>query len=479
MQALEIGLRKPQFKSLQILNMKMNPSIGSNIARLAQQLQFRTLPSLTELNLSDCNLNIQGGIVMSRVFSGMTGLKKLNLEHCKVELVSLVGNPREAKTDFEADGLRCLTRLKILELAGNCLLDSDTSYTGATKRDFFEHLAQLTCLETLNLENCRLRTDGIQMFSKQCLCKLMKLTNLNVSVNGLVSLSDEDQVEECLLDLGNGLRYLTNLVSIKFNQGGFSKDVAQALCQAIAELPRPMYSYVDNFGQKRSVEGPIAIDINLCQPLLPISGAKNVDLPFLIWRDDGNSDKWQFWYEHLKQQQESKNKLGTQLMNVVEAMRDKNHLCEAHVLHHTTMVRWHDAVASHLEPGDEAEKHKHLADFHRKKASSLEHIHDLASFEIQLNIYDHMIKNPKMYNMLDDVHWPLHCGGFFRNEHQHFSTAMCQFRLLIYTIVKLVILISFHPLFSLFFELGIQEYFADEVGFSRFVLEVNLILFSI
>jgi len=106
MQALEIGLRKPQFKSLQILNMKMNPSIGSNIARLAQQLQFRTLPSLTELNLSDCNLNIQGGIVMSRVFSGMTGLKKLNLEHCKVELVSLVGNPREAKTDFEADGLR-------------------------------------------------------------------------------------------------------------------------------------------------------------------------------------------------------------------------------------------------------------------------------------------------------------------------------------------------------------------------------------
>jgi hypothetical protein len=409
MQALEIGLRKPQFKSLQILNIKMNPSIGSNIARLAQQLQFRTLPSLTELNLSDCNLNIQGGIVMSRVFSGMTGLKKLNLEHCKVELVSLVGNPREA------DGLRCLTRLKVLEVAGNCLLDSDTSYTGATKRDFFEHLAQLTCLELLNLENCRLKTDGIQMFSKQCLCKLTKLTNLNVSVNGLVSLSDEDKVEECLLDLGNGLRYLKNLMSIKFNQGGFSKDVAQALCQAIFELPRPMYSYCDNFGQTKSVEGPIAIDINFCGPQLPLSVSKNVDLPRLIWWDDGNSDKWQFWYEHQvpKEQQKSNNKLGSQLMNVVEAMRGENHLREAHVLHHTTMVLWHDAVASHLEPGDKAEKHKHLADFHRKKALSLEHIHDLANFEIQLNIYDHMIKNPKMYNMLDDVHWPLHCGEFF------------------------------------------------------------------
>jgi hypothetical protein len=343
--------------------------------------------------------------VMSRVFSGMTGLKKLNLEHCKVELVSLVGNPREA------DGLRCLTRLKILEVAGNCLFDSDTSYTGATKRDFFEHLAQLTCLESLNLENCRLGTDGIQMFSKQCLCKLTKLTNLNVSVNGLVSLSDEDKVEECLLDLGNGLRYLKNLMSIKFNQGGFSKDVAQALCQAIFELPRPMYSYTDNFGQTKSVEGPIAIDISFCGPKPPLSVSKNVDLPRLIWRDDGNSDKWQFWYEHNKQ--ESKNKLGSQLMNVVEAMRGENHLREAHVLHHTTMVLWHDALASHVEPGDEAEKHKHLADFHRKKASSLEHIHDLASFEIQLNVYDHMIKNPKMYNMLDDVHWPLHCGGFF------------------------------------------------------------------
>jgi hypothetical protein len=43
---------------------------------------------------------------------------------------------------------------------------------------------------------------------------------------------------------------------------------------------------------------------------------------------------------------------------------------------------------------------------------------------------------------------------------------MSQFRLLIYTIVQIAISISFHPLFSLFFESGIQEYFADEVGFA-------------
>ncbi len=421
MQALEIGLRKPQFRSLQILNMKMNPSIGSNIARLAQQLQFRTLPSLTELNLSDCNLNIQGGIVMSRVFSGMTGLRKLNLEHCKIELVSLVGNPSS-----EADGLRCLTRLKVLELAGNCLLDSDTSYTGATKRDFFEQLAQLTCLESLNLENCRLQTDGIQMFSKQCLCNLTKLTNLNVSVNGLVSLSEEDKVEECLLDLGNGLRYLKNLMSIKFNQGGFSKHVAQALCQAIAELPRPMYSYSDNCGQQRLVEGPIAIDINHCGPELPLSGLKNTDLPRLMWWDDGNSEKWQFWYEYYvpKQQQKSNNKLGSQLMNVVEAMRGEEHVREAHILHHNTMIQWHDALASRLEPSDEADKHRRLVNYHKERATSLDHIQHLANSENQLDIYDRMIKNPKMYNMLDDVHWPLHCGRFIAASTNIFNVVL-------------------------------------------------------
>jgi len=154
-------------------------------------------------------------------------------------------------------------------------------------------------------------------------------------------------------------------------------------------------------------------------------------------------------------------------MNVVEAMRGENHLREAHVLHHTTMVLWHDALASHLEPGDKAEKHKHLADFHRKKALSLEHIHDLANFWIQLNIYDHMIKNPKMYNMLDDVHWPLHCGEFFlQRARKIFSIVISHFRLFIYTIVQISISILFHPLFSLFFESGIQEYFADEVGFA-------------
>ena len=159
-QALEIGLRKKQFATLQILNIKMNPSVGSNIARLAQQLQNKTLSALTELNLSDCNLNIQGGIIMSRVFPGMAGLKVLNLEHCKVELVSLVGNPAKA------DGLACLTGLKVLEVAGNCLVESDdASYLGATKQEFFESLAKLTCLENLNLENCRLKPEGIQVSS--------------------------------------------------------------------------------------------------------------------------------------------------------------------------------------------------------------------------------------------------------------------------------------------------------------------------
>jgi len=75
-QALEIALRKKQFVTLQILNLKSNPSIGSNFALLGQQLQFKTLPSLTELNLSDCNLNVQGGIVMSRIFFWHDGPEK-------------------------------------------------------------------------------------------------------------------------------------------------------------------------------------------------------------------------------------------------------------------------------------------------------------------------------------------------------------------------------------------------------------------
>ncbi len=423
-QALEVGLRKPQFKTLEILNIKMNPSIGSNIARLGQQLQFKTLPSLTELNLSDCNLNIQGGIVMSRVFPGMTGLKKLNLDHCKVELVSLVCTPGKAH------GLGCLTGLKSLEVAGNCLLDSvevagnglsdsvDASYTGATKKDFFDNLARLTCLETLNLENCRLKTEGIQMFSKLCLSTLTQLTHLNVSVNGLVSLSDEDNLQECFMDLANGIRHLKNLMSIKFNQGGFSRHIAQGLCQAIVELPRPMYSYDDNSGQKKFIEGPIAIDINHCGPALPLTELKKSDLPRLIYWDDGNVDKWQYWYVHQKQEQKSNNKLGSQLMNVVEAMRGIDAIREAHIHHHRTMAQWHEALASCLESSDESQIHKDLANFHTEKSASTEHFHEQADQQKQLNIYELMIEKPKDYNMLDDVHWPLHCGvqEYFADE---------------------------------------------------------------
>jgi hypothetical protein len=427
-QALEIGLRKKQFATLQILNIKMNPSVGSNIARLAQQLQNKTLSALTELNLSDCNLNIQGGIIMSRVFPGMAGLKVLNLEHCKVELVSLVGNPAKA------DGLACLTGLKVLEVAGNCLVESDdASYLGATKQEFFESLAKLTCLENLNLENCRLKPEGIQvsspltpmtalsslpprpphqMFSKQCLCKLTKLTSLNVSVNGLVFLDDDEQFRDCLFDLADGIKHLKNLTSIKFNQGGFSRDDARALCQAIFELPRPIYSYDDN---KRSIEGPIAIDINYCGPNPPLSGLKNSDLPRLMWWDDGNSEKWQYHYERQspKNEQESKNKLGSQLMNVVEAMRGIESIRQAHVHHHNTMAEWHEAVARGLETSESTDKrnlHEELAGFHRQKAASRHSFIEQSNPESQLDIYEHMIKNPKQYNMLDDVHWPLHCG---------------------------------------------------------------------
>ena len=409
---------------LEILNMKQNPSLGSNIARLGQQLQFLT--SLTELNLSDCNLNIHGGIVMSRVFPGMTGLKRLNLEHCKLELVSLVGNPAKA------DGLGCLTGLKVLELAGNCLVESDdASYLGATKREFFERLARLTCLEHLSLENCRLKAEGIRMFSKQCLHKLANLTSLNVSVNGLVFLADDDNFGNCLYDLADGISHLTKLMSIKFNQGCFSRDVARALCQAIFELPRPKYSYDDKFGKKISVEGPIAIDLNYCGPNVPLTGLKNSDLPRLMWWDDGNLQKWQHHYVRgtpKPNEQESKNKLGAQLMNVVEAMRGIEDICQQLTHHHKTMAQWHDAVAKSLESSEDSAKrdlHEELAAFHRAKAGDaiLDAAHQ-ANVEEQLNIYEDMVKNPKKYNMLDDVHWPLHCGTQFASSVAHVINAL-------------------------------------------------------
>ncbi len=438
---LECSFRRKQFKALEVLNMKMNPSIGSNIARLGQQLQSQTLPALQVLNLSDCNLNMQGGIVMNRVFSGMTSLKKLNLEHCKIELVSLAGIPGK----LQGGGLGCLTGLQVLELAGNGLvLDgsiSDVSYTGATKKMFFEDLARLTCLEVLNLENCRLRAEGVQLFAKQCLCKLTLLTHLNISVNGLMSLSDdEDNLDECFLDLAAGIRHLKKLMNIRFNQGGFSSFVARRLCEAIAALPRPTYQYDGDDGQTkytptplasnplsllshppslRYIQGPISIDVNHCGPAPPLNELKNSNLPRLIWWDDGSCDKWPYWYKNPKHSQQSNNKLGAQLMNVVEAMQGADR--DACVFHHNTMAQWHDAVEqSGIATYDGQVKHSDFADFHRKKAAECvacsdtqvppEQLKAHADREIQL--YEGMLTNPKKYMMLDDVHWPLHCGAY-------------------------------------------------------------------
>ena len=245
LEALDLALRRPQFHGLQVLNMKMNPSIGSNIAQLCQQLQVDTLPSLTDLNLSDCNLNIQGGIIMSRAFPYMTALRNLNLNHCKIELVSLAGIPGKSI------GLACFTSLRILELAGNSLIHGDVDVsqgTGASKSGFFDDLARLTSLERLNLENCRLQFAGIHCLATQCLSALSNLACLNVSVNGLVALSDDEgALDDCFIELANGIRHLKKLSSIKLNQGGFSRTVARALCAAMATLPRPIYTYVTSF----------------------------------------------------------------------------------------------------------------------------------------------------------------------------------------------------------------------------------------
>jgi len=469
---LESSLRRNQFNALEVLNMKMNPSIGSNIARLGQQLQFKTLPALQVLNLSDCNLNMQGGIVMSRVFSGMTGLKKLNLDFCKIELVSLAG----ISGKLQGGGLRCLTGLKVLELAGNGLVldGGNVSYTGATKNEFFEDLALLTCLENLNLENCRLRAEGVQMFAKQCLCKLTLLTHLNISVNGLMSLSDdEDNLDDCFLDLAAGIRHLKKLTNIKFNQGGFSSFVARRLCEAIASLPRPTYFYDGDDGQKkckpltliskppfffkstnflRSIQGPISIDVNHCAPEPPLTELKNSNLPWLLWWDDGNADKWQYWYRNPNHSQLSNNKLGTQLMNVVEAMQGVD--CNAYVYHHSTMAQWHDALEqSGSATYDGQVKHSEFADFHRSKAAEYIACSDMrvsgeqlkAQADRELQLYDDMLTNPKKYSMLDDVHWPLHCGTFRRdNEHFDYKCATLIHQFLIRNS-------------------GIQEYFADEI----------------
>lgn len=416
--------------TLQILNLKSNPSIGSNFALLGQQLQFKTLPSLTELNLSDCNLNVQGGIVMSRIFSGMTGLKRLNLDHCKIELVSLACN------STELHGLRCLTGLEALEVAGNCLVFNDeASHIGASKKQFFfENLARLTLLNHLNLENCRLKTQGIQMFSKQCLCMLTNLTSLNVSVNGLVMMIDEEEsdLEECLFDLASGIRHLKNLKSVKFNQGGFSRKVAHALCQAIFALNRPMYEYDDNRGQKKSIEGPIAVDVNYCGANPALTELKNSDLSRLMWWDDGITDKWPYHYERSKIQQKSQNKLGSQLMKVIDAMRGIENIRQAHIHHHSTMAQWHDALAGSLEMCEDVNRrslHEDLARFHREKADfgksePNDYFGEQADAELQLDIYADMISNPNKYSMFDDVHWPLHCGTYVKIASESFSVML-------------------------------------------------------
>jgi hypothetical protein len=105
-------------------------------------------------------------------------------------------------------------------------------------------------------------------------------------------------------------------MSIKFNQGGFSRDVARSLCRAVFELPRPLYSYESNSGETVCLEGPIAIDMNHCAPAPPLSDErlKSSNLPWLMWWDSGSADKWHYWYVHAKKQQKSSNKLGSQLI---------------------------------------------------------------------------------------------------------------------------------------------------------------------
>lgn len=383
--------------------MKMNPSIGSNIAKLAQQFQYDTLPCLTELNLSDCNLNILGGVVMSRVFAGMTSLQVLNLAHCKIELASLAGFPGKS------DGLGRFSALKELNLAGNCLAhsDVDATYTGSSKSWFFDDLARLTSLEILNLANCRLRCDGITMLSKQSLCALTNLTQLDVSVNGLVSLSDDEEgkLDDCFSELANGIRHLKKLRKIGFNQGGFSKNVARQLCRAIASLPLPMYDYCNTNRNTVAIEGPIAIDIHYCKPEMPIADLKSVNLPRLMWWDDGDSIKWRYHYSTLQKSQKPQSMRGSQLMKVVEAMRGIDYA--AYVHHHSVMAQAHDEVAQSIKNvgggGAELQLHDEHARFHRQKTEESSLL--AADVEAELDIYEGM-----QQLMIGDVHWPLHCG---------------------------------------------------------------------
>jgi hypothetical protein len=128
-----------------------------------------------------------------------------------------------------------------------------------------------------------------------------------------------------------------------------------------------------------------------------------------MWWDSGSADKWHYWYVHAKKQQKSSNKLGSQLMKVVEAMRDINAIRDEHVHHHSTLARWHHALAG-LQSSEEADEHMKFAAFHESRAASFDHLHEDADAERQLDIYEHMLRYPKHHNLLDDVHWPLHCG---------------------------------------------------------------------
>ncbi len=413
MQALEIALQRPHFRQLQVLNMKMNPSAGSHIVKLAQQLHHDKLPALTELNLSDCNLGAQGGNIMARVFPGLTQLRKLNLYRCNIELVSLAGIPRKS------DGLACFTALRVLDLGGNSLaFDTSSEHTASIRtKSFFDDLACLTSLEILNLENCRLKCDGMAMLSKHCLVTLTNLTLLNVRVNGLVPLSNEDSnLEDCYSELADGIRHLKKLRRICLNQGGFSKSVARQLCSAIASLPRPVYQHCDGSGRATATQGPIAVDV-YCVLVPPL---RNSALPLVLWWDDGDASKWSHYYSFLKRSQHPKYMRGSQLMKVVEAMQGLDHA--AYVRHHSVMAAAHDDFAQNMQDGGSsgsADVHTRLAEFHRGKAEEHRGLQGQAGYaDKELDDYEKMGAD-----MTDDVHWPLHCGEWL-GVHRCFMTWM-------------------------------------------------------
>jgi hypothetical protein len=192
-----------------------------------------------------------------------------------------------------------------------------------------------------------------------------------------------------------------------------------------------MYEYDDNRGQKKSIEGPIAVDVNYCGANPALTELKNSDLSRLMWWDDGITDKWPYHYERSKIEQKSQNKLGSQLMKVIDAMRGIENIRQAHIHHHSTMAQWHDALAGSLEICEDVNRrslHEDLALFHREKADfgksePNDYFGEQADAELQLDIYVDMISNPNKYSMFDDVHWPLHCGTYVKIASERFSDA--------------------------------------------------------